>query len=202
MQTSGINITTPKDEKIDYAITGLPAGSVEVKPKTQPTEWLGAKWGTSTIVEFYFPQTMDKPSQKKDDAAFDLPTAKPYVLRRGKNIIDTGLSIRFPPGVKGHLKLRSGLSFKRDIWVSLQGGVLDNGYRGPVHIMAFVHSMTLNGVEVDEIPIALGERLFQIEPETMPGWMIPGQLSIEYHVGAAPTDTDRGTDGFHSTGHT
>ncbi len=171
----------------------IPAGSIDVKPRTSLVP-------QDQLVRFYFPRSMDMPSQKLGDAAFDLPTAESYVLKHGPNIIDTKLSIHFPPGVKGHLKMRSGLSFKRDIWISLQGGVLDNGYRGNVHIMVFVHRIAVNGVEVPEIPISVGERLFQIEPEAMPGYVVPGPLALEYCVGAAPTDTARGTAGFHSTG--
>jgi deoxyuridine 5'-triphosphate nucleotidohydrolase len=117
-------------------------------------------------------------------AGYDLSSAYEYVIPpHGKVLVKTDLAIEVPPGTYGRVAPRSGLAWKKHLDVG--AGVIDRDYRGNVGVILFNHS-------AEEVTIARHDRV--------------AQLILEQHATAhivlvdALDDTERGTDGYGSTG--
>jgi len=100
----------------------------------------------------------------------------------GRVTIDTGVHVEIPKGCVGFLKSKSGLMTKYGI---LTDGTVDEGYTGSVKVIAFncsdeVHHF-FNGDKISQLVIQ------KIEKPT---------LEVVDHL----VDTERGADGFGSTG--
>jgi len=118
-----------------------------------------------------------------DDAGFDLSTPCHFVLwPLETKMIDTEVSIELEPGYEAQIRGRSGLS-RRGIIVPT--GTIDAGYRGTIGV----------------ILINLSDRDFKFQPGDRIAQMviaeIPGVRLVE---GAISKNTDRGANGFGSTG--
>lgn len=94
----------------------------------------------------------------------------------------TGLAVEIPKGMFGLLKPRSGMSYKHGLMVG--AGVIDNDYRGEVKIVFTVTNAT---------PIKEGDRIAQLL--LLPEANVESAKEVEELSG-----TDRGEDGFGSTG--
>ncbi len=99
--------------------------------------------------------------------------------------INTGICIEIPDGYFGAIFARSGLATKRGLRPANCVGVIDSDYRGEVIVA--LHN------ETDKCEhIYVGDRIAQL--------VILPYLPIEFEEVNELSDTDRGEDGFGSTG--
>jgi len=118
------------------------------------------------------------------DAGLDLRAKERVKIWPGMSvIIDTGVHIELPHGYYGKIESKSGLNVKNSI-VSC-GGTIDEPYRGSIVVKLYNLG---NQAHVFEP----GDKVAQlvIQPYIAPELELVGELS----------ETDRGSDGFGSTG--
>ena len=117
------------------------------------------------------------------DAGLDLYAAKNAFVTDGTVFIPTGVALAIPDGYVGLVCPRSGLS-KHGVTVANAPGVVDSGYRGEI----MVRLTTTNGI----YEVRRGDRIAQllIVPVVRP------TITVVDHL----DDTERGTNGFGSTG--
>ena len=98
-------------------------------------------------------------------------------------VIDTGVHIELPPGYYGKIESKSGLNVKYDI-VSC-GGVIDEGYTGGIIVKLYNLGQRIHDFKA-------GDKIAQliIQPYAAPELEVVDEL----------TETDRGSNGFGSTG--
>jgi dUTP pyrophosphatase len=118
-------------------------------------------------------------------AGLDLYAAHDAIVyARGRELVRTDIAISVPQGTYGRIAPRSGLAYKHGIDVG--AGVIDEDYTGNVGVILFNHSET-------NFTVSKGDRIAQLIIE-----------KIEYvdvvHVRDL-SSTDRGTNGFGSTGY-
>jgi len=121
------------------------------------------------------------------DAGFDLHADEHVTLAPGEyKLVRTGIAIALPEGTAGLVCPRSGLAGKNGITVLNAPGVIDAGFRGEVKVILINHSHSY--FEVNP-----GDRIAQlvITPFIAPAF-------VEAKV--TEDDTDRGLNGFGSTG--
>lgn len=120
------------------------------------------------------------------DAGLDLRITETVTLEPMQRcIVGCGLSIEIPSGCVGLLFPRSGLASKQGITLAHSVGVIDSGYRGEV-------CAPLINLSYETVTIEAGTRVCQLV--VMP--YVPCELvPVEELSG-----TERGTDGFGSTG--
>lgn len=118
------------------------------------------------------------------DAGLDLKAPKGTLvglMPNDKVCIDTGVHIELPSGYVGLIKSRSGLN--RD---GIQcEGVIDENYRGSIGI-------TLYNQGEDLLIISPGDRIAQL--------LVVPCMYVDLQVVDKLSDTDRGENGFGSTG--
>lgn len=121
----------------------------------------------------------------ENDAGLDLRTPEDCVLHaHGSLIIDTGVAMAIPEGLYGRLESKSGLNVKYNV-VSL-GGTIDSGYLG--NIVVKLYSM-----DSVDYQFAAGDKIVQIV-------LVPYIKANLKYVKKFSQKTERGTDGFGSTG--
>ena len=119
----------------------------------------------------------------EQDAGYDLRTPVRAVIHpEGSVVIDTGVHVQIPDGYVGFLKSKSGLNVRLDITGE---GVIDAGYTGSICVKLYNHGKQFHVFEA-------GDKIIQlvILPIYTPSLEQVGDLE----------DTDRGSDGFGSTG--
>lgn len=118
-------------------------------------------------------------------AGFDLRSAYDMMVpARGKELIKTDLQIKLPAGCYGRIAPRSGLALQHHIDVG--AGVVDEDYRGNIGVVLFNHSdKPFNVSRGDRIAQLICQQIYYPELEEVK------ELD----------DTERGKDGFGSTGH-
>lgn len=119
-------------------------------------------------------------------AGADVSSVEYFTLYPGESkLIDTGLDCRIPDGWEIQVRPRSGLAAKNMITVLNSPGTVDCDYTGPLKVILVNHSNT-------PFTIHIGDRIAQIVPSPI------------HRVTFAFTDqdknTERGSDGFGSTG--
>lgn len=121
--------------------------------------------------------------QHKSDAGLDLFSSD-YVMLNARSVtkVGTGIAIELPEGFHGLIMDRSSLGAKG---IHVFGGVIDNGYRGEIIVCLF---------NASTVPVAIepGDKIAQL---IVVG--IPRFTPIEVDE---LDNTDRGEDGFGSTG--
>ena len=123
------------------------------------------------------------------DSGLDLSSIETLTLRPGMiRTVDTGLRIALPVGCEGQVRPRSGLAAKHGITVLNAPGTIDEGFRGRMKVILVNHGAANFLVEE-------GMRIAQliIMPITR---FDPVEVSERDGLGY----TDRGSDGFGSTG--
>lgn len=121
----------------------------------------------------------------KGDAGADLYAAVDATINPfNNNIIPVGFAVAIPHGHVGLICPRSGLS-QHNVTVANAPGVIDSGYRGELRVILSNHSGLAYMVE-------RGDRIAQlvILPIDTPRFRVVDSLD----------DTERGTNGFGSTG--
>ncbi len=96
--------------------------------------------------------------------------------------VNTGVSVAIPPGYYGRIAPRSGLAAKHGIIIG--GGVIDEDYRGELKVLM----SCLFGM----YDVRKGDRIAQLILEKI--------TTPELEIVDSLDDTDRGSDGFGSTG--
>jgi len=124
---------------------------------------------------------------KPGDAGLDLTTRETVTLLPGDTrVVGTGVAVEIPEGYFGLVVPRSGLG-SRGVNLSNCAGVIDSGYRG--EIRAPLHNNHRVGAPV---VIKRGERVAQL--------LVLPYVSCECVEVDELGETERGTDGFGSTG--
>lgn len=105
------------------------------------------------------------------------------VPARGSAVFDTGVHIQIPDGYFGELKSKSGLNVHHDITST---GVIDTGYTGSVRVKLYNHGDT-------DYEVKTGDKISQliIQPYYKCAIKVTDNL---------PDNTERGNNGFGSTG--
>ncbi|XP_023669928.2 deoxyuridine 5'-triphosphate nucleotidohydrolase, mitochondrial isoform X1 [Paramormyrops kingsleyae] len=117
-------------------------------------------------------------------AGYDLYSAYDYsIAPMEKAVINTDIQIAVPPGCYGRVAPRSGLAVKH--FIDVGGGVVDEDYRGNVGVVLFNFSK-------ETFQVRKGERIAQLICERI---CHPDLEQCE-----ALDETERGADGFGSTG--
>lgn len=146
---------------------------------------------------------------KAGDSGFDLVAIEDIIIQPGETkIVLTGLAFEIPVGYEMQVRPRSGVSRKTKLRVIL--GTIDAGYRGEVGVI--VENVAQGTVLVDgiirtlegtEIPykeyveagtyrIRKGDRIAQ--------GVVSPVLSVDFTEVEELPDSERGQDGFGSTG--
>ncbi len=110
----------------------------------------------------------------------------PIVLKPlERTIVKTGIHIELPVGYEAQVRPRSGLSLKKGITVLNSPGTIDADYRGEVRVI-------LINLSTEDFKIDDGERIAQmvISKHEQAEWLEVNKLE----------ETERGVDGFGSTG--
>ena len=110
---------------------------------------------------------------------------KIIILPRKAEMIPTGIAISVPSGYEAQIRPRSGLAAKNGITVLNSPGTIDSDYRGEILIMLINHSNKdfeiLRGMRIAQMVISKIEQFNLISVDEL-------------------DTTDRGKDGFGSTG--
>lgn len=128
------------------------------------------------------------PMKGSDGAvAYDLTARKSFKVHSGAiQKIRTGVSIALPKGYMAEVKGRSGLALK-GLWV--HSGTIDTDYRGDISVIC-THVHKTQG---HHYRISAGDRIAQL--------IIRPVVDFEFEETDELDETDRGTDGFGSTGN-
>jgi dUTP pyrophosphatase len=101
-------------------------------------------------------------------------------------LFSTGLTVaHLPDNIELQIRSRSGVALKRGLFVANQPGTVDPDYRGVIGVILYNSTPFLNKVEMNE-------RIAQIVPKQI----IRPAIELSEHI----TDTERGSDGFGSSG--
>lgn len=119
----------------------------------------------------------------KTDAGLDLRAMESKtILAFGTAVFRTGVHVQLPPGTAGLLVSKSGLNIKHDITST---GLIDEGYTGEIMVKLHNHGSTSYRVEA-------GDKISQL--------IVVPVLYESVEICDSLTETERGSDGFGSTG--
>ena len=122
------------------------------------------------------------------DSGMDLSAAETYSIARngGRHTFHTGIAAEIPPGHELQVRPRSGLASKHGVFAMF--GTVDQGYRGEIMV-------TLVNSGREHYQVVKGDRIAQLV-------LAPVVLADIEELGsdARMSDTDRGADGFGSSG--
>lgn len=119
----------------------------------------------------------------KTDGGLDLYAMKTQIVpARGSAVFDTGVHVELPTGTVGMLKSKSGLNVKHGI---TNEGVIDAGYTGSIVVKLYNYSR-------NEYVVNAGDKISQL--------VIVPILTPPLEVVETLDETERGADGFGSTG--
>ena len=124
------------------------------------------------------------------DSGFDLKATTEEVIKpKEVGLISTGISLEIPQGFEVQIRSRSGLALKEGLFVLNSPGTIDQGYIGEIKII-------LANFSNEERKINKGDRIAQacLCP------IVTGEYIELINNKTKSTKTDRGTDGFGSTG--
>lgn len=123
---------------------------------------------------------------KTGDCCCDLYAVEDVTITSGqRGLVDTGIAIELPIGFEAQIRPRSGIAWKQGISVLNTPGTIDEGWRSSVKVILINHGN-------DYFTIRKGDRIAQMKfsPVYKGHFIEVEELS----------DTERGTDGFGSTG--
>ncbi len=102
-------------------------------------------------------------------------------------MIGTGIAMEIPEGYVGLVFARSGLACKKGLAPANKVGVIDSDYRGEIKVALHNHNGSGEALLVES-----GERIAQIA-------IVP-YLKAEFEIADELEETNRGENGFGSTG--
>lgn len=118
------------------------------------------------------------------DAGLDLRAVRSIrVPAHGSALIGTGVHVQLPDGCCGILISKSGLNTKHDLTST---GLIDQGYTGEIMVKLYNHGH-------DSYQVNAGDKISQLV-------VVPVRYETVELVEELSQDTDRGADGFGSTG--
>lgn len=121
------------------------------------------------------------------DAGLDLSACDRVELAPGERaLVGTGLAVAIPAGHAGFVQPRSGLAAKHGITIVNAPGLIDSGYRGEIKVALL--NTDLRETFVVEPGMRIAQLVVLALPEVQP-----------VEVDELP-ETERGTDGFGSSG--
>lgn len=110
----------------------------------------------------------------------------PVIVASGETaFIGTGIAVAIPEGFVGFVYARSGLACKQGLAPANKVGVIDSDYRGEIKVALHNHSS-------NDVTVNVGERVAQ--------FVITPYFKANFSMVDDLPDTDRGSDGFGSTG--
>lgn len=121
-----------------------------------------------------------------DDAGADLRSRETLTVPpNGRALVHTGLRMGIPEGHTGMVCPRSGLALKHGVTVLNAPGIVDAGYRGEVGVIL---------LNTSDVPFRVheGDRVAQM--------VFVQAVHASFHAADGLDDSDRGSDGFGSTG--
>lgn len=119
-------------------------------------------------------------------AGFDLHSMETVVINPGQwESIRTGIAVAVPEGFEMQIRSRSGLAKRRGLIVHQSVGTIDSDYRGEIIVMIRNVSMATQRIEY-------GDRIAQA--------IIAPVQKIEFDIVNELCETERGSNGFGSTG--
>lgn len=126
---------------------------------------------------------IDNPA-KKGDAGFDCFSAVDVLVDPQERVkVPLGIAIEIPTGYVALVNQKSGLAVK--LGMDTSGNVIDSSYRGEIHAIVFNNSKK-------SFWIKKGEKICQL--------LIHKCYTPEVEFVGELSDTERGSDGFGSTG--
>ena len=146
----------------------------------------------NVVTHFINTSDNEDPSYAKEgDSGFDLRAFidEPVTLKPlERHLIPTGLRFQLPPNTELQVRPRSGMAYKHGISVLNTPGTVDEGYRGDVGIIAV-------NLSNESYTITPGERIAQGVIMNVVGQNM-SKLVNTNNI----NETERGSDGFGSTG--
>jgi dUTP pyrophosphatase len=128
--------------------------------------------------------------QTKGSAGFDIKINIDAPLKISKHsiteLLPTGLYVKIPDGYEGEIRPRSGLACKHGITLANSPATIDSDYTGEIKICL------VNNSKEDYI-LSPGERVCQM--------LIKPVIQVEFEEVETLEVTERGSDGFGSTGN-
>lgn len=123
---------------------------------------------------------------KEGDAGADLYSVEEVVVpARGRALVKTGISIQLPKNTEAQIRSRSGLAIKSGVFVLNSPGTIDEGYRGEICVILF-------NTTDEEFIVKKHMRIAQMVVKLV--------LPSRFFEVDELTDSDRGSNGFGSTG--
>ena len=120
------------------------------------------------------------------DAGMDVRSVEDVTIpARGRALVHTGLVMLLPPGYEAQVRPRSGLALKNGVTVLNTPGTIDAGYRGEVGVI-------LANFGDGDFSVRKGDKIAQIVIAPVTQAVIKETDDVDV--------TDRGADGFGSTG--
>ena len=154
------------------------------------------------------------------DAGMDVVAAENVTIRPGETVVvPTGISVAIPKGYELQVRPRSGVSLKTKLRVANAPGTIDSGYRGEIGVImtntsdkwlysagdmkltySGKYSYSINGKGINTsnssddgtYVIEKGDRIAQI--------VLKQFETIDWEVCEELDETERGADGYGSTG--
>lgn len=121
------------------------------------------------------------------DAGLDLRSkVQVYIPAHGRATVGTGVEVAIPEGYVGLVFPRSGLACRQGIRLANCVGVIDSGYRGEILVTL------VNDSEVAGRLVCIGDRIAQL--------VVMPYARCEVVQVDSLDDTERGADGYGSTG--
>ena len=152
-----------------------------MKVKINPGSYLPTRaHATDAGLDLYSME--DKTIPPVGSVDFDAKTYAPSKMPCSATF-DTGVHIAFDPGTYGKIESKSGLNAKHSV-VSC-GGVIDEGYTGSIVVKLY-------NFGTSPYTVHKGDKIAQL--------VIMPYLAPEFELVSALDDTDRGDNGFGSTG--
>lgn len=143
--------------------------------------------GRPTCLRFRLERGATLPTRSHDgDAGYDLSAMNGGTIEPGELVmVRTGVHVEAPDGYWLLQAARSSLCLRHHLLMANGVGVVDNGYRGEVMV-------PLYNLGDDPVTIEPGERIAQLV-------LVP--MTVPEPIGVARlSDSDRGDDGYGSTG--
>lgn len=122
----------------------------------------------------------------KGDAGMDLYSIEKVIIPSGESrLIKTGISIQLPSMTEAQVRPRSGMALKHSITVLNTPGTIDEGYRGEIGVILINHSK-------EDFLVTKHMKIAQM--------VVKPIYDIDIVEVDNLNETDRGEDGFGSTG--
>lgn len=143
------------------------------------------------------------------DAGFDLVAVEEVIIHPGETVkVRTGLALQLLPGYELQVRPRSGVSAKTKLRVSNAPGTVDAGYRGEICVLIDnisqypIPSRVLVGIDgIDAVSTKVDQGIYLIRKgDRIAQGVITVVAQAQFQVVDELDNTERGTDGFGSTG--